>query len=58
MKVVGVYCATEGKPTLIGEKEPFDDPRLTHGICAEHQRRLAKTAEEPQRELPPRAIGP
>ncbi len=61
MKVVCVYCATEGKPALIGEKEPLDDPRVTHGICAEHQRRLARAAEEhPPRTAPvcPRASGP
>ncbi len=53
MKVVCAYCATEGKPGLIREKEPLDDPRVTHGICAEHQRRLARTAEEPPQRTPP-----
>ncbi len=42
MKVVCVYCAEEGKPALIREKEPLDDPRVTHGVCAEHHLRLVK----------------
>ncbi len=61
MKVVWVYRATKGKPVLIGEKQPLDDSRVTHGICVEHQRRLARTAEEPPLRTPPvcpRASGP
>jgi len=46
MKVVCVYCATEGKPALMGEKAPLDDPRQTHGVCAEHLRRLARPVED------------
>ncbi len=46
MKVVCVYSATEGKPALISEIEPLDDLRVTHGICAAHQRRLARTAKK------------
>ncbi len=53
MNVVCAYCAAEGKPALIGEKEPFDDPRETHGICAAHQRRLAWTSEESFQQSPP-----
>ncbi len=53
MKVVCVYCATEGKSALMREKEPLDDPRVTHGICAEHQRRLARTAEDSPEGTPP-----
>lgn len=33
-----------GKPALVREKEPFDDPDETHGVCAEHKERL-KTGE-------------
>ena len=53
MNVVCAYCAAEGKPALIGEKEPFDDPRETHGVCAEHQRRLAWSIEEFFQQSPP-----
>lgn len=53
MKVVCASCAAEGKPALMGEKEPLDDPRETHGICAEHQRRLAWTLEEFFQQSPP-----
>jgi hypothetical protein len=52
MKAVCVYCATEGKPAQLRQKEPLNDPRVTHGICVEHQRRLARTAEEPPHEHP------
>ena len=53
MNVVCAYCAAEGKPALIGEKEPLDDPRETHGICTAHQRRLAWTLEESFQQFPP-----
>ena len=53
MKVVCAYCAAEGKPALIGEKAPLDDPRETHGICVVHQRRLAWTSEESFQQSPP-----
>ena len=42
MIVVCAYCAKEGKPALIREKDPLDDPRVTHGVCAEHQLRLVE----------------
>jgi hypothetical protein len=53
VKVVCAYCAAEGKPALMGEKEPLDDPGETHGICAEHQRCLAWTIEEFFQQSPP-----
>jgi hypothetical protein len=53
MKVVCAYCASEGKPALMGEREPLDDPRVTHGICAAHQRRLARTAKKSSKQTPP-----
>ena len=52
MKVVCVYCATEGKPALISEKEPLDDPRETHGVCVVHQRRLARTTKKSSQQPP------
>jgi len=30
------HCVAEGKPGLLGEKEPLADTRVTHGICDEH----------------------
>jgi len=29
-------CLQEGKPAVMGEKEPFEDRRESHGICAAH----------------------
>lgn len=46
MKVMCAHCANEGPPALLREKEPLEDPRVTHGVCAEHQRRLAPSARE------------
>ena len=40
MKVVCAYCEREGRLSAIAEKPPFDDPRLTHGICPRHLRLL------------------
>lgn len=40
MKVLCAWCQREGKPALLGERDPLDDPKETHGICAEHARRL------------------
>ncbi len=40
MKVLCAWCQREGKPALLGEREPFDDPKETHGICGEHAHRL------------------
>lgn len=37
MKILCAWCLKEGKPSLIGEREPLDDPTETHGICPEHR---------------------
>lgn len=42
MKVICMYCLKAGEPPLIREKEPLDDPRITHGICLRHQVQLHK----------------
>lgn len=31
-------CEKEGKPAVLGEKPPFEDRSLTHGICDVHKR--------------------
>lgn len=43
MRVLCSWCEKEGKPSLIGVKEPLDDPAETHGLCPDH--RLAIEAE-------------
>lgn len=37
MKVLCAWCEKEGKPALMGEREPLDDPSETHGLCPEHR---------------------
>ena len=44
MRVVCAWCLELGKPALVREKESFDDPKETHGVCVEHKERL-KTGE-------------
>ncbi len=46
MKVMCAHCANEGQPALLREKEPLENPRVTHSICAEHRHRLAASARE------------
>ena len=36
MKVVCASCEREGKPSYLGEQEPYDNPATTHGICPRH----------------------
>ena len=37
MKVICASCEQEGKPSYLGECEPFDNPLTTHGICPRHR---------------------
>src|SRR5215813_1880265 len=37
MRVVCALCEQEGKPSYLGEREPFDNPLTTHGICPRHR---------------------
>lgn len=37
MKVLCAWCEKDGKPALMGEREPLDDPTETHGLCPEHR---------------------
>ncbi len=40
MKVMCAYCEKDGAPALICEKEPRDNPMISHGICPTHLREL------------------
>lgn len=31
------WCAKEGKPGFLGEVEPYEDTRVSHGMCAAHE---------------------
>jgi hypothetical protein len=37
VKVICAWCLEEGKPALVREKEPLDDPEESHGVCLEHK---------------------
>jgi hypothetical protein len=37
MKVICASCEREGKPSYLGEREPFDNPTTTHGLCPRHR---------------------
>jgi hypothetical protein len=37
MKVVCASCEREGKPSYLGECEPYDNPETTHGTCSRHK---------------------
>jgi hypothetical protein len=41
VKIVCAWCADEGRPAIIGEKEPLDDPGETTGVCKWHKARLS-----------------
>jgi hypothetical protein len=43
MKQLCAWCEQEGKPGILGEKEPLDDPTPTHGVCDAHRRALLAT---------------
>jgi hypothetical protein len=40
MKVVCAWCKQEGRNSLLGECEPFEDKTESHGICARHSQTL------------------
>ena len=40
MKVVCAWCKQEGRSAVLGEREPFDDPTETHGVCSVHFTKL------------------
>ena len=40
MKAICAWCESEGRPSDLGEREPFHNPAVTHCICAYHRKRL------------------
>lgn len=40
MRVICAWCEKEGRSSVLGEKEPLDDPAPTHGICRRHEEAL------------------
>jgi hypothetical protein len=45
MKIVCAHCQAEGKPGILGEIEPQDDPTITYSICPEHRLRVEAEAQ-------------
>jgi hypothetical protein len=43
MRVVCAWCRQEGRPGLLSEREPLDDPAETHGICHRHSGRVLQS---------------
>jgi len=43
MKLICAWCRAEGRPGLLGEKPPLDDPTETHGICRRHRDELLES---------------
>ena len=37
MRILCAWCCREGQPGYLGEREPFDNPEPTHGICERHR---------------------
>ena len=54
MKVVCAWCVREGKPGDLGEREPLEDPGVTHSICAGHRDQLLE--DLPSRSFPDVAV--
>lgn len=50
MKVVCPWCRREGKPDYVRQKEPFDNPESTDGICAPHFEQILESL--PSRSFP------
>jgi hypothetical protein len=47
MKVACAWCEREGSRGFLREREPFDDPRETHGICRHHRERVLHELSAP-----------
>jgi len=50
MRILCAWCCREGLPGYMGEREPFDNPEPTHGICAYHQAQFLESL--PSRSFP------
>ncbi len=37
MIAVCAWCEREGAPAVLGEREPLDNPGITHGMCERHE---------------------
>jgi hypothetical protein len=56
MQIVCAWCQREGRPAVLGERPPLDDPRPTHGICDEHRRQVLSALATTAAGRPPRLL--
>ena len=50
MKVVCAWCERRGGAGDLGERAPFDNPGITHGLCLRHAAQLLES--HPSRSFP------
>ena len=50
MKVICAWCEREGKAAYLGEREPYDNPATTHGMCSRHKEQALEAL--PSRSFP------
>jgi hypothetical protein len=50
MQVLCAWCHRDGKPAYLGEREPLENPGLTHGICVSHKEQVLESL--PSRSFP------
>ena len=43
VKVICAWCHAEGRPGYLGEREPLDDPSITHGVCFRHRQQFLES---------------
>lgn len=53
MKVRCAWCEKAGKPADMYDKEPLDDPAVTHGICPEHRAEVERQLADLLRHVDP-----
>lgn len=51
MRVLCAWCVKEGKPALIGEREPKEDGAETHGLCPDHRLEVEEQIAEYRRTM-------
>lgn len=51
MKLVCAWCAKDGKPALMAEKEPLSDSTETHGLCPDHRKQVEGEIAEHRRKI-------
>ncbi|MGQ0670788.1 MAG: hypothetical protein ACT4PO_14155 [Actinomycetota bacterium] len=53
MKLLCAWCEKEGRPAVLAEVEPKDDPTPTHGMCPEHRLQAEKELEALRKKIDP-----